>query len=298
LVRERDRADRDRASKAELEKRESAVKEASSRLSAQQIRLDSLVLQAPMDGLVLRRDGEVGEIAGPTDVLFWVGKPAPLQVVADVSEEEITKIAVGQTAYLASEAFERQQLRASVSHITPKGDSTKKTFRVYLLLPINSPLRIGMTIETNIVIRQKTSAVVVPRDAVAAKAVQIVNDSVVRRVPVTTGIRGTQFIEVISGVSTGTAVVSPIRTDIADGTRVKIDGPTKQVAIEASTSVGSPDPSSSISSPAERQSSDLDTSVDLTISGAVSAHIQSIVSDARRDFARTTNVKRSETSTR
>lgn len=87
LVRDHERAerdyDKDKITKAELEQKQTAVRESSARIKAQINRLETLVFRAPMDGMVLRRDGEVGEIVGPTEVLFWVGKPSPLQVVAE-----------------------------------------------------------------------------------------------------------------------------------------------------------------------------------------------------------------------
>ena len=129
LERDLNRALRDRdkseAAKTEYEQRSTQFEESKSRVNAQKVRLDGLVLRAPLDGMVLRRDGEVGEIVGPTDVLFWVGPPAPMQVVAEINEEEITRIAVGQKAFLRSEAFSAQALRATVSQITPKGDPTR-----------------------------------------------------------------------------------------------------------------------------------------------------------------------------
>src|SRR6266704_6721535 len=97
LERDLNRALRDRdkseATKTEYEQRSTQFEESKSRINAQKVRLDALVLHAPLDGMVLRRDGEVGEIVGPTDVLFWVGPPAPMQVVAEINEEEITRIA-------------------------------------------------------------------------------------------------------------------------------------------------------------------------------------------------------------
>jgi RND family efflux transporter MFP subunit len=175
LERDVNRAEKDRdksdAAKTDYEQRSTRLEESKSRISAQKVRLDALVLRAPLDGMVLRRDGEVGEIVGPTDVLFWVGPPAPMQVVAEINEEEINRIAVGQKAFLRSEAFAAQALRATVSQITPKGDPTRKTFRVYLLLPRDTPLRIGMTVEVNIIYREKPAAVVVPAEAVAGNTV-------------------------------------------------------------------------------------------------------------------------------
>ena len=109
LERDLARAEKDRdkndAARTEYEQRWTKLEEAKSRIAAQKAHLDSLLLRAPLDGMVLRRDGEVGEIAGPTDVLFWVGPPAPMQVVAEVNEEEINRIAAGQKAFLRSEAF-------------------------------------------------------------------------------------------------------------------------------------------------------------------------------------------------
>src|SRR5437899_3360953 len=228
LERDLARAEKDRdkndATRTEYEQRWTKLEEAKSRIAAQKVRLDSLLLRAPLDGIVLRRDSEVGEIAGPTDVLFWVGPPAPMQVVAEVNEEEINRIAVGQKALLRSEAVPGQALRASVSQITPKGDPTRKTFRVYLLLPPDTPLRIGMSVEANIIFREKQAALVVPAEAVAANAVQVVANDRIERVPVTVGIRGSRNVEIVGDVSRGMAVLSPARIDLADGTKVRIEG--------------------------------------------------------------------------
>jgi RND family efflux transporter MFP subunit len=286
LVRDLNRAEKDKAPKAEIEQKDTAVREARSGISAQNSRLETLVIRAPMDGMVLRRDGEVGEIAGPGDVLFWVGKPSPLQVAAEINEEEITKIAVGQKAFLSSEAFEHRQLRATVSHITPKGDPTKKTFRVYLGLPDNSPLRIGMTVEANIVFREKPSAVVVPVDAVFAGAVQVVRDGVAHRVPVTTGIRGSRLVEVVSGVSAGASVISPARPELADGAKVRAEVVKRPKPVESTEVATGPETTPPAAGWPGKQSADREATVDPDISAALSANVQSLVNDARRSAFR------------
>jgi RND family efflux transporter MFP subunit len=308
--RDLDRAEKDRtksdATQNEYEQRWTQAEEYKSRIAAQQVRIDQLVLRAPLDGMVLRRDGEVGEIVGPTDVLFWVGPPLPMQVVAEVNEEEINRIAVSQKAFLRSEAFPGQALRASVSQITPKGDPTRKTFRVYLLLPNDTPLRIGMSVEANIIFREKPSAIVVPAEAVAGGAVQIVNNGRIERLPVKVGIRGSRNVEVIGDVSRGMAVLSPARPDLADGTRVRpehskqVPAPapddatsdstpsqTQDNATVASTSAPtSASTSTSASAPASAPrvaTADPDNAV---ISTAISAHIDSVVNDARRNVSK------------
>jgi RND family efflux transporter MFP subunit len=288
--RDLDRAEKDRgksdAAQTEYEQRWTQLEESKTRIAAQKVRIDALVLRAPLDGMVLRRDGEVGEIAGPTDVLFWVGPPTPMQVVAEVNEEEINRIAVGQKALLRSEAFPGQALRASVSQITPKGDPTRKTFRVYLLLPPDTPLRIGMSVEANIIFREKPAALVVPAEAVASNAVQVIANDRIERVPVTVGIRGSRNVEIVGDVSRGMAVLSPARLDLADGTRVRTGN---SVARQASPAPGgssdsTPDQDASPSPPAlAPATTDPDNAV---ISSAISAHIDSVVNDARRNVTR------------
>jgi RND family efflux transporter MFP subunit len=287
LQRDLDRAQKDRdksaQAQAEYEQRWTQFEQSKTRIAAQKVRIDGLVLRAPLDGMVLRRDGEVGEIAGPTDVLFWVGPPAPMQVVAEVNEEEINRIALGQKAFLRSEAFPAQALRASVSQITPKGDPTRKTFRVYLLLPNDTPLKIGMSAEVNIIFREKPAAIVVPAEAVTGDAVQVVDNGRVQRVPVAIGIRGSRNVEIISGVLRGMAVLSPARTDLADGTRVRIDNGLSKPAAETP---GVPDTAADqdpTAAPGSFVAADPDSAV---ISAAISAHIDSVVNDARRNAAK------------
>ena len=68
------------------------LREIDARIAAQKDRLYDLDLRAPMDGMVLRNDGSVGEIAGVgnNDVIFWVGEPKPLEIDAEVNEEDMT----------------------------------------------------------------------------------------------------------------------------------------------------------------------------------------------------------------
>jgi RND family efflux transporter MFP subunit len=289
LVRAEKDRDKNDAARTEYEQRWTKLEEAKSRIAAQKVRLDSLILRAPLDGMVLRRDSEVGEIAGPTDVLFWVGPPAPMQVVAEINEEEINRIAAGQKAFLRSEAFPGRALRATVSQITPKGDPTRKTFRVYLRLPQDTPLRIGMSVETNIIFREKPAAIVVPAEAVAGDAIQMVDDGRIKRVPVTVGIRGSRNLEIIGDVAKGTTVLSPARRDLADGARIRIDNSLARAAEPAAVSEPADrpgatpvaTPEAAVIASATAVPSDPD---DAVISAAITAHIDSVLSDARRNF--------------
>ena len=200
------------------------LREQDARIAAQKDRIGDLVLRAPMDGVVLRRDGEVGEIAGTgaNDILFWIGQPTPLRVVAEVNEEDIIKARLGMTVLLRHDGLAGEPLRATLSEITPKGDPSTKTFRVYFALPDDTPLRIGMSVEANIVVREAKGALLVPIESVADGHVFEIRGSRVYRIPVKTGIRGARMVEILAGLDTDNEIASPASADLKDGTRVRV----------------------------------------------------------------------------
>lgn len=199
------------------------VREYEAKVEAQKERIDLLKLKAPMDGVVLRRDGEVGEIAGTAanDVLLWVGQPRPLRVVAEVNEDDIGRIRTGQNVLLRHEGATDGPLVATVDSITPKGDPQTKTFRAYLALPDATPLQIGMSVEANIVVAEAKGALLLPAEAVLDNRVQAIeNGRAIRRV-VVVGIRGTRMVEIRDGVTAGDFVITPFRSELENGVRVR-----------------------------------------------------------------------------
>jgi len=196
-------------------------------ISVQMEKLADYTITAPMDGVVLRRDGEVGEIAEPGQILFRIGAPRPLQVVAEVNEEDIPRIAIGQSALLRNDAFAGRRLEGTVREVTPMGDAVSKTYRIRIALPDDTPLIAGMSVEANVVTRQKTGVLLVPADAVQGTSVFVVDGSRARRRQVELGIRGTRAVEVVSGVAEGERVASPAPADLADGARVRVVEPAR-----------------------------------------------------------------------
>lgn len=186
--------------------------------------LEDLVIRAPLDGVALRVDAEVGEVATPGEALAWVGQPTPLLVVAEVNEEDIPRVAPGQTALIKADAFPGRALDATVDSITPMGDPTLKTYRVRLALPDDTPLLIGMSVEVNIVERVVADAVLAPAPALLDGALLTVEDGRIRRIPVETGVAGPVSVQIVSGAEAGTVVVSPADPALADGQAVRPGG--------------------------------------------------------------------------
>lgn len=190
-------------------------------ISAQVERLRYYELLAPMDGTVLREDGEVGDMVEPGTILYRIGLARPLWVVAEVNEEDLPRIKVGQKALLRTDAFAGQMLTGVVKQITPAGDPVAKTFRVRIGLPDDTPLHIGMSVEANIVTREKADVLLVPSNAVIDNGLLVYKDGQIAFRKVETGIRGTNRVEIVKGVEEGEEVVSPATTNLRNRTRVR-----------------------------------------------------------------------------
>ncbi|MBI5318065.1 MAG: efflux RND transporter periplasmic adaptor subunit [Bradyrhizobium sp.] len=190
-------------------------------ISAQVERLRYYELLAPMDGTVLREDGEVGDMVEPGTILYRIGLARPLWVVAEVNEEDLPRIKVGQKALLRTDAFAGRMLTGAVKQITPAGDPVAKTFRVRIALPDDTPLHIGMSVEANIITREKADVLLVPSNAVIDHGLLVYKDGGLAFRKVETGIKGSNRVEIVSGAEQGELVVSPATTNIRNRTRVR-----------------------------------------------------------------------------
>jgi RND family efflux transporter MFP subunit len=208
-----------------LERASMDLRQIQALIAVQVERINEYTIVSPMDGIVLRRDGQVGEIVEVGQVLFRVGEPKPLQVVAEVNEEDIPRVRVGQLALLRTDAFPDRRLEGKVREITPMGDVLAKTYRIKIALPDDTPLLPGMSVEANIVTREKSDALLIPADAVQGTGVFVIEDSRLRRREIKIGIRGVRQIEVLSGLNEGDRVASPAPAGLKDGSRVRVIAP-------------------------------------------------------------------------
>lgn len=200
------------------------IYEHEARIEAQKDRISDLQLKSPIDGMVLRRDGEVGEIAGivANQTIIAVGKTRPLHVVADINEDDISKVKLKQKVFIRHQSHAGSPLGANVSRVTPQGDPNTKTFRAYLVLPDDTPLMIGMSVEANILVKESLDSLILPAEAVQGSQIQLVSEDRVEVISVGTGTRGTRFVEITSGLSEGDLVVSPFVPELHSDARIKI----------------------------------------------------------------------------
>jgi RND family efflux transporter MFP subunit len=182
---------------------------------------DQTALLAPADGTILRRDGEVGQYIAPGQAIFVLACCAPLRVSAEIDEEDINRVRIGQAVLLKADALPGQIFEGKVSDITPKGDPVARSYRVRIALAAPGALQTGMTVDANLIVAQRDDALLLPVGAVSGDAVWVVEAQRLRRRPIVAGIRGPQRIEVRQGLRAGESVVAQQEDGLTEGRWVR-----------------------------------------------------------------------------
>ncbi|MDD2341272.1 MAG: efflux RND transporter periplasmic adaptor subunit [Tolumonas sp.] len=167
-----------------------------------QAQVNSLTLISPVDGEIIRRDGEVGDYIPVNQPVFYLRKTnTPLRLVVDVDEEDIPAVKPAQPVLITTDAFSGQVFHATVSDITPKGDAVTRSYRVRVILPASVPFLIGMTAEANIITAQRDNALLIPNSALINNSVWLFKAGKAVQQPVKIGAKNTDKTEITEGLS-------------------------------------------------------------------------------------------------
>ena len=177
-------------------------------------------LVSPADGLIIKRDGEIGQLIPANEPVFWLSCCAPLRISAEVDEEDIAQVKPGQAVLIRADAFPGQIFHGKVQAITPKGDPIARSYRVRVEFTEDTPLQIGMTAETNIVIGEHKDALLLPSSAVSQEKIWLIKDGHLIRQPVSMGAKGPDQTEIKSGVSTDDLIVLKPSATLQAGRKV------------------------------------------------------------------------------
>jgi len=206
-----------------------------------EVAVENTQIIAPFDGTVLKKNADVGEIVAPLAgaassraAVVTIADMSSLEVDADVSEANITRVSPGQVCEIRLDAYPEQSYRGWVSKIVPTADRAKATVMVKIkfrdydrrVLPEMSAkitfLKAG--IEINSAATEPVLAV--PSEAVANRGgrqvVYGVKDGQAIELPVTVGRTFGSLVEIKKGLTDGDRVIVKVDEKIRPGVKVSV----------------------------------------------------------------------------
>ncbi len=190
-------------------------------VGALRARLDQMTVRAGISGVVLKRDVEPGDLVTPGKLLLQLGDPASARVTATVDERDIPRIQRGQLALMSSDGLPGKVVRGRVTEITPGGDPSQRAFRVRIGFEKVESLPFGLTLEVNIVTREREDALLVPSGAIEQGKVWVVEDGKATRRSIRIGVSGTDKTEILSGLAKGDKVIVNPPKELEEGQKVR-----------------------------------------------------------------------------
>ena len=221
------------------------LESANAALSLHQSNLADTEVRAPYDG-VIQQLGTVtspttgtaqlaaGDAITPGQVLYTIAGAGPMVVKAQVDEQDIINVNLGQRANITGEDFPGHTLTGSVSNIAAmvvqvnQAGNSAKNVETTIALDRDYPfLRAGMSCDVDIITGEAKDVLVVPLSAIVDEShdkhfVYVIRSGKAVRVRVHKGLASDTEAVITSGLSRGDAVATTNVTKLKDGARVKV----------------------------------------------------------------------------
>jgi HlyD family secretion protein len=215
---------------------DAAIAAARANYRAAQVAVEQTLIRAPFDGVVLTKNANVGDVITPFSsalgsqaAVVTMADMSTLEVEADVSEANISKVHVGQPAEIQLDALPESRFRGEVHRLVPTVDRSKATVTVKIRFVENDPRVLPeMSAKVAFLSKSVPQAENVPHVAVPAtaiverdgrKVVYVVKDGKAVEAPVQAGSAIGDLVQV-TGVRAGDKVVLKPPERVRDGVEV------------------------------------------------------------------------------
>jgi HlyD family secretion protein len=206
---------------AETSRTQVAVAQAN--VDAAKVRLENTLVIAPDSGQIVARNATLGQAFGASTELFRLIRQNRLEWRAEVSANELPRIAIGQAAEITLP--DGVKLTGRVRQVAPSISATTRLGFVHIDVKSNGSARPAMFAEGAIQTGNATAIAIAAESVVIRDGksfVFILDGERVRRVAVTVGRRQSGLIEIAQGVAAGQRVVVRGAGFLSDGDRVVV----------------------------------------------------------------------------
>jgi len=210
---------------AKLKQAHAQVLQSQASLKQLEEQLSYTTIVAPMDGVILSRDVEIGDavssilVLGSTATLVMTeGDTTQVYVQGKVDEADIAHVYMGQPARIKVESFRDRIFNGKVTKIAPLGVEKDNVTTFEVRVSIDNPggeLKANMTANAEILLDEHKNVLTVPENAITYdnQKNSFVNvpdrnqKDGFRKVPVKIGLSNGSVTELVSGLKEGDQVV-------------------------------------------------------------------------------------------
>jgi HlyD family secretion protein len=210
---------------AKLKQARAQVMQSQASLKQLEEQLGYTTIVAPMDGVILSRDVEIGDavssilVLGSTATLVMTeGDTTEVYVQGKVDEADIAHVYMNQPARIKVESLRDRTFKGNVTKISPMGVEKDNVTTFEVRVSIDNPggeLKANMTANAEILLDEHKGVLTVPENAVMYDNQKNASVAIpdkkqkdgTRKVPVKVGLSNGSVTEILSGLKEGDQVV-------------------------------------------------------------------------------------------
>jgi len=211
------------ATNSQVDKAEKALEATSLNIDKAQIALDKAkedaektVLVVPLDGIITQVNVNEGEYVSAITTVIHLVDLTTMELNVEVDEIDIPGVKPGQRAIIEVDALTDLQLEGKVTFIYPlptvEAGVVLYSVTIDFDVPEGSEVKVGMSAEADIVIKERSNVLLVPdrairQDSQGNPMVEVMVDEEIEERSVVIGINDGYETEIVSGLQDGDVVV-------------------------------------------------------------------------------------------
>jgi HlyD family secretion protein len=161
-----------RSAEAQLRSAEAQVAQAQASLNQNQVNLEHTVIEAPIDGLVISRNVDVGQtvaasMQAPT-LYILAADLTKMQVLANLDESDVGRIRPGQSVTFRVDAYPGEEFHGTVAQVRLQPIIQQNVVTYATVIDVPNPelkLKPGMTANVNVEIARRSAVLRIPNTA-------------------------------------------------------------------------------------------------------------------------------------
>lgn len=175
------------------------------------------LVRAPIDGVVIRRETEAGRVTMTGTPMITITRPESLALSIQLPEEAVAVARRGATVHFTTHAYPGRTFEARVERVAAAIDAKTRTLEVIAEVDNSEGLlKPEMYVDTRVLGEPDGETIVVPAEAVhlldeieiVVRAAENGDGSLfIEAVPVRTGRRTAELVELLAGIEEGTRLV-------------------------------------------------------------------------------------------
>jgi HlyD family secretion protein len=216
---------------AQLEQAQAGVRQAEAAVASAKVNLDRTVIRAPIDGVVIARNVDIGQtvaasLQAPT--LFLIANDVKkMQVYAAIDEADVGQLRPGSKATFTVDAFPTDTFQGTIREVRLAPQTVQNVVTYTAIIDVDNPelkLKPGMTANVTVAVADHENVLTIPNSALRFRPENVTAPAAPRPGGAASGTRAARTSHAVTVWKVEGATLAPVkvRLGMTDGVSTEI----------------------------------------------------------------------------